>query len=141
MIFFKRYIGSTILMNDGKKYTIFRYPLTYPVVNSEDNLTYIVRFKFHRLSHRVNKIASVLTMLIITGFPGFQAKAYALCKSDCSWQGMYQWKSEKHLDEYLKSFVYKMINKRVINNSLLIREPGNRKLIKFIDNRIISKIK
>jgi hypothetical protein len=38
---------------------------------------------------------------------------------------MYQWRSEADLQEYLQSFVYRMMNRRALDNSLTTRVyPG-----------------
>ena len=77
-------------------------------------------------------------MLVIAGFPGFQTKMYALNKENGFWQGMYQWESSKHLEDYLNSFVYKMMNKRAIKETISSRTHGNQMLINYIDMNKIS---
>ena len=85
----------------------------------------MVRFKFARLSFRANKLASIIPMLLIAGFPGFRQKIYAVNSQTGYWQGMYQWRSEADLQEYLQSFVYRMMNRRALDNSLTTRVyPG-----------------
>lgn len=76
-------------------------------------------------------------MLLITGFPGFQTKMYAVNKENGYWQEMYQWKTQKHIEEYLKSFVYKMMTKRAITTTISSREYRNQLLTKYIDNNEI----
>jgi hypothetical protein len=51
-------------------------------------------------------------MLLIAGFPGFEKKIYAVNHSNGYWQGMYQWESMERLEEYKKSLVFKVMNKR-----------------------------
>lgn len=128
----KHYINETVKTEDGQKFIIFRHIYYYPVDDNEQSVTYIVRFKFARLSHNANRFASIIPMLLITGFPGFQTKMYAVNKENGYWQGMYQWKSKKHLDDYLKSFVYKMMNKRAIKETISSREYSNQLLIDYI---------
>jgi hypothetical protein len=76
-------------------------------------------------------------VLLITGFPGFKTKMYAVNNEKGFWQGMYQWKIRKHLEVYLKSFVYKMMNKRAITTTISSREYRNQLLTKYIDNNEI----
>lgn len=133
-----KYSGCSIKMEDGQGFTIFRHITKYPVRNVEQATTFIVRFKFARLSHNANRIASIIPMLLITGFPGFQIKMYAVNKENGYWQGMYQWKTQKHLEDYLKSFVYKMMNKRAIKNTISSTEYSNQLLINHIDKHKIS---
>lgn len=135
--FVKPYLGNSIKMEDGQEFTIFRHITAYPLDECKAAVVFIVRFKFARLSHRVNKMASIIPMLLITGFPGFQAKMYAVNKKNGYWQGMYQWESKHALQEYKKSFVFKVMNRRAIKNSLISFEFDNIKLIDFIKkNRI-----
>jgi len=71
-------------------------------------------------------------MLLITGFPGFVTKMYAVNHENGYWQGMYQWKSMKYLEEYKKSFVYRMMNRRAISSSLNSFELENTQLNDYI---------
>ena len=134
----RQYKNETVKMEDGQEFTIFRNIHTHPVKGSEQSVTFIVRFKFAKLSYKGNKIASRIPMLLITGYPGFQIKMYAANKETGYWQGMYQWKTKEHLDDYLNSFIYKMMNKRAIKESLSSRTYENQLLIDFIDRHKVS---
>ena len=87
-------------MEDDQEYVIFRHITASTSIGSETDTIFIVSFKFARLSHKANKIASIIPMLLITGFPGFRTKMYAVNNETGYWQGMYQWKSEQALAEY-----------------------------------------
>lgn len=134
----KQYIGNSVKMDDGQEFTIFRHITAYPIDENETTSVFIVSFKFARLSHKVNKIASIIPMLLITGFPGFLTKIYAVNKENDYWQGMYQWKSKQALEEYKKSFVFKMMNKRAIKNTVSSMEFDNQQLNDYIvKNKIL----
>ena len=120
-------------MEDGQEFKIFRHITVSPVKDTEQAVTFMVRFKFARLSHNANRFASIIPMLLITGFPGFQTKMYAVNKKNGYWQGMYQWKTKKHLEDYLKSFVYKMMNKRAIKETISSHKYSNQLLNNYID--------
>lgn len=137
--FSKQYSGCSVKMEDGQEYMIFRHMTVYPVRNVEQATMFIVQFKFARLSYNANRIASIIPMLLITGFPGFQIKMYAVNKENGFWQGMYQWKTHKHLEDYMKSFVYKMMNKRALKKTISSREFSNQLLINYIDKNKISR--
>ena len=77
-------------------------------------------------------------MLLITGVPGFVAKCYAVDHNSGYWQGMYQWKSMKHLEEYKKSFVFKMMNKRAIKETIKSIELNNQILTDFIEDNTVN---
>jgi len=133
----KQYLNDTVKMEDGQEFIIFRHITDYPVKDIEQAVTFIVRFKFARLSHSANKIASIIPMLLITGFPGFQTKMYAVNKENGYWQGMYQWKSLENLEEYKTSFVFKMMNKRAKKETISSWEYRNQLLINYIENNKI----
>lgn len=80
----KQFIGRTIKMQDGHEFTIFRHITIHPVQESTSTTSFIVSFKFSRLSHKTNRIVSILPMLLITGFPGFDVKMYGVNKSTLS---------------------------------------------------------
>jgi len=56
----------------------------------EENLVFIIRFKFTRLYHKANKLASLIPMLVIAGFRGFIKKLYAVDPESVCWQETYQ---------------------------------------------------
>jgi hypothetical protein len=128
----KKYLGNSIQMEDGQEFIIFRHITAFPLNDRDTAIVFIVRFKFARLSHKANKIASIIPMLLISGFPGFKTKMYAVNKKNGYWQGMYQWESIQALEEYKKSFVFKMMNRRAIKNSINSVVLENIHLLDFI---------
>ena len=132
----KKYLGQSVVMEDGSNFTIFREIIRFPVYHSCDECVFIVRFKFKHLSHKVNQVVSKIPMLLITGQPGFVAKYYAVNHQNGWWQGMYQWKSVKDLEAYKKSFVYRMMNKRAIPETIDFSEFPNQHLDEYIENRL-----
>jgi len=129
----KQYIGDSINIEKNDKFTIFRHITISPLQKSISTVVFIVSFKFARLTHKSNKIASKIPMLLITGFPGFTTKMYAVNKKNGYWQGMYQWKSRKSLEEYKESFVFKMMNKRAITKTIASIEYENHQLLNYIN--------
>ena len=137
----KQHLGDTIRMEDGQEFTIFRHITAYPLEESNTAITFIIRFKFAKLSHKANKIASIIPMLLITGCSGFMTKIYAVNNETGYWQGMYQWKSIQALEEYKKSFVLKMMNKRAIKDSVSSIEFDHQQLLNHISEKKIRKQK
>ena len=93
----KEYIGTTLKMENGESYKIFRNIKSVPQAHNEQGTVFIVNFKFARLSQRANRFVSQLPMLLITGFPGFRVKMYALNQETGYWLGIYQWESKHAL--------------------------------------------
>jgi hypothetical protein len=129
----KEFVETTVEMENGEEYKIFRYIKFYHQNNNEQGAIFTVRFKFARLSHKINKFISQLPMLLITGFPGFRAKMYAVNEQTGYWQGIYQWESKKALEEYKKSFVLKVMNKRAMNDTVKYDELDKHSLNKYIE--------
>jgi hypothetical protein len=133
----EQFMGRKIKMQDGQVFTIFRHITRYPVPQSSTPTVFMVSFKFASLSHNANKIASILPMLLITGFPGFVTKMYGVNESNGYWQGMYQWQSKQVLEAYQKSFVFRMMNKRALNGTLSFLEIENQTLVDYIQDNLI----
>ena len=136
LIYSTNFIGDTIKMKDEQVFTVFRHITSHPTKESKEPCVFIVSFKFAHLSHKANRIASKIPMLLIAGFPGFVTKIYAVNHENGYWQGMYQWESVQALEEYKKSLVFKLMNKRAIKSSLKSTEFENRLLDDFIKQNI-----
>ena len=115
-------------MDKNSSYEIFRHIKCKQFGSEFKSSVFIVSFKFSKLSYNANKLASIIPMLLITGFPGFVKKIYAVNHKNGYWQGMYQWKSTENLEEYKKSFVFKVMNKRAIPESIKSVQYENRSL-------------
>jgi hypothetical protein len=114
----REFMGRKTVFDDGQVFTIFRQIKKRKAKLSEHSVIFVVRFKFAHLSHEANKLASIIPMLLIAGFPGFIQKAYAVNRENGYWQGIYEWQSPSHLEAYRLSFVYRMMNKRALKGSL-----------------------
>ena len=136
--FSKEYVGTTIKMENGEAYQIFRHIKSTSQNSAEQDSVLIVRFKFAKLSYRVNKFVSQFPMLLITGFPGFQAKMYAVNPHNGYWLGLYQWESKQALEDYKQSFVLQVMNRRAIKGSVTYREFECRLLTDYIEERKIG---
>ncbi|MFC2130874.1 hypothetical protein ACFLSQ_05525 [Bacteroidota bacterium] len=131
--FSKQYIDNTIKTENGSEFTVFRHITAYPDNECETTSVFIVSFKFSQLSHRANKFISNLPMLLISGFPGFMTKIYSVNNANGYWQGMYQWESKQALEDYKKSFVYRIMNKRAIKDTISTMEFHSHNLNYYIE--------
>jgi hypothetical protein len=129
----REFVNRETRSGDAQVFTIFRQIKKGKTGSSEDNIIFVVRFKFAHLSHRANKLASIIPMLLIAGFPGFVQKLYAVNKENGYWQGMYEWRSAKHLEAYKLSFVFRMMNKRSLKGTVQSRTISNSHLSDLID--------
>jgi hypothetical protein len=133
------FIGEIIEMDDNSNFEIFRYITKKKVTFNSKHTVFIVSFKFSHLSHKANKLISIIPMLLITGFPGFIKKVYAVNYKNGYWQGMYQWESFEYLEEYKKSFVFKVMNKRAIPETITSIQYENKSLDNFIKEKVRNK--
>ncbi len=138
LTFSKEYVGTTIAMENGEVYQIFRHVNSTSQNSAEQNSVLIVRFKFAKLSYSANKFVSQFPMLLITGFPGFQAKIYAVNPHNGYWLGLYQWESKQALEDYKQSLVLQVMNRRAIEGSVTYREFERRLLTDYIEENKIS---
>lgn len=121
------YVSKLIHLKQGNEYEIFRHITLQKQKNSSESIL-IVSFKFAHLSHKANKIISIIPMLMIAGFPGFITKIYSVNKSNGYWQGIYQWDSNHSLSEYKNSLVFNIMKKRAVPESIKLTELNNYKL-------------
>jgi len=116
--FSKYYLKKEVKGIDGKTYTIFRHIMIHPLQKESKSCVFVVQFRFAHLSHRANKIASIIPMLMISGRPGFIQKMYAVDHVNGFWQGIYQWGSPYDLEFYQRSFIFRMMNRRAVKGSV-----------------------
>lgn len=133
--FSSQFIGKEVVFEDDK-YTVFRHVTERSNKTAEDSCSFLVSFKFSHLSHRMNQLTSIIPMLIITGFPGFISKMYAANKESGYWLGLYEWQSKTHLENYTRSFVFRMMKKRAVSNTLKMKEFENRDQINIEESLI-----
>ena len=108
----KRYIGKTLLMEDGKKFQVFRDLLVDPNQHlGEPVAVFKVRFKFSGLPLFVNKYLSMFPAPFLIANSGFFEKIWTLSE-DGYFQGIYQWSSEESAASYPQSFIFRMMTKR-----------------------------
>lgn len=65
------FMGEIIEMDDKSNFQVFRHITDRKVSFTSKFTVFIVSFKFSHLSHEANKLASIVPMRLITGFPGF----------------------------------------------------------------------
>ena len=135
-----KYLGDEVRNKDGNVFIVFRNIKTQKQISTPDACVFVVSFKFARLTHKANKLVSLIPMLIIAGYPGFIQKMYAVNKENGYWQGMYEWKSKHHLEAYKKSFVFRMMKKRAKAGTVKSFEPKYSHLSELMNIHNISVV-
>lgn len=131
----RSYLGTKVRNDNGDVYRVFRNIYMHHLSKNPDGCVFVVSFKFARLSHRSNKLASIIPMLLIAGFPGYRQKLYGVNVRNGYWQGMYEWASEAHLGAYKKSFVFRMMLKRAKTGTVNSYQPEYSSLSGWIEKK------
>jgi len=63
-------------------------------------------------------LLSRIPILLIVGFPGFGYKIWMIDWETNYWQGIYEFDNTAAIDQYKKSFVLGMMNKRAISDTI-----------------------
>lgn len=136
----KEYRGKMLRMDDKQTFTIFRHvTLDFNTSDSEETpAVFIVRFKFAKLSQKANRITSLIPIPLIVGFPGFRDKIWMVNEQNGYWQGVYQWESEKAVEDYQQSFVLGIMNRRSIQESLSYTILPNTRLSEYMRKNLIN---
>jgi hypothetical protein len=130
-------INRIVRTNDGKEFTIFKHMHLKSNNQSENGSIFIVRFKFKKFSHKMNIRLSRIPILLIAGFPGFRDKLWMIDWKTDYWQGIYQWKNIEAIENYKKSFVLRMMNKRAIEKSISYEVIENRDIDDYLQSRLL----
>jgi len=123
-------------MDDGLEFRIFRHMHLESKDQSEIGSIFIVRFKFKKFSHKTNIRMSRIPIFLIAGFPGFRDKLWMIDWKSGYWQGIYQWKDVETIENYKKSFVLGLMNKRSINDTISYHVINDKNIDDFIQSRI-----
>jgi hypothetical protein len=94
----------------------------------------LVRFKFDRYSDAVNRRLFLLFTPIITGMPGFLRKIWCFCEADGVYQGIYQFDSVRHAENYKKSAVLWILEKRSVPGSTSSRLLPDTSIKDYLDS-------
>ena len=132
------YINKVVRTDDGKEFTIFRHIHLKSSNQSENGSIFIVRFKFKKFGHKTNIRLSRIPIPLIGGFPGFRDKLWMIDWNTDYWQGIYQWKNIEAIENYKKSFVLGMMNKRAIENSISYDIIKDINIDDYIQSRILK---
>ncbi len=134
----KKYTEKWLQMDDGLRFQVFRHMKCSNKEFGEKGSIFIVRFKFKKFSHRVNKKASRIPIPLIGGFKGFRDKLWMIDWDTGYWQGVYQWNDESAIELYRKSFVLGIMNNRAIESSLTYWVIPNMSLDEYLNDRVVS---
>ncbi len=134
--FRRRYIGRELVMEDGRRFRVFRH-LSLRSSSDVAPAVLVVRFKFARFSQRVNRLLSLVPVPLIGGFPGFRHKLWMVDEDTGDWQGVYEWESAEAVELYRRSFVLGVMNRRADPGSITSTVIPQARLADYLDGRIV----
>jgi hypothetical protein len=117
----RQYLGKTITMEDHQKFKIFRDLVVSSGDNSELSMSiFRVRFRFKGMPISINRRLSMIPAPFLIGLPGFREKIWTMQEETGEFQGIYQWDSLESAQEYPKSFIFRLMTKRAIAETVSI---------------------
>jgi hypothetical protein len=135
-----KYCEKSITMDDGIRFKIFRHMCLNMRTGQSTGSTLIVRFKFKKFSHQTNICPSRIPILMIAGFPGFRDKIWMIDWETNYWQGVYEFNDLESIENYKKSFVLGLMNKRAIQDTLTYQIIPNQDIDAFLKKRLVQRI-
>lgn len=129
-----RYIGETLTMQDGQKFTVFRrLAISGKNTKTGDFAVFRVRFKFKNFEPATNKGLSMIPAPFLMGMRGFREKYWTIDEKSDYFQGIYQWESKEIAKKYPDSLIFKLMTKRSTPGTLSYEVIPNTSLIQYIE--------
>ena len=118
--FYKESIGREVVMEDGKRFTVFRHVKIKPFRRDarKPEAVFIIRFLPKDMSIEENKKFSRLPMMIFMGFRGFASKFWMVDETSGLCQGLYEWDTLRDAENYSKSTAVRFMTKRSVPGSV-----------------------
>lgn len=131
--FSKKYVGRTLLMEDGKKFQVIRnLKVGQKQTDENSKAVFKVRFKFTNLPLAVNKRLSIIPALFLMAKPEFLQKIWSVTE-DGYFQGLYQWTTKEFAETYPNSFIFKLMTKRSAKGTLSYEVIPNTHLNVYVE--------
>ena len=131
------YNNKIVRADDGKEFKIFRHMHLKSSSQPEAGSIFIVRFRFKKFSHNTNIRLSRIPILLIAGFPGFRDKLWMIDWKTGYWQGLYQWENVEAIENYKKSFVLGIMNKRAIDHTISYEIIKEKNIDDYLQSRML----
>jgi len=114
----KEYLGKELVIEDGKKFTVFRHIVVNKNNHRQEAVVLKVRFRLANMSAGTNRIFSLFPIPFFIGLPGFLEKLWTISEDHKTCQGIYQWESKETAEKYGHSFAMKFMARRSIPGSV-----------------------
>lgn len=137
----EEHIGRNLIMEDGKKFVVFRRLNIGERTDTGKNFAvFKVRFQFKSLGSSLNKRLSMIPAPFLIGMTGFREKYWTIDEKSGFFQGIYQWESKEFAEKYPSSFIFRLMANRAAEGTLSYEIIPNTDLSKYIE-RLSSNLK
>ena len=108
------------IVQEDEPFKVFRQMIVEPIGDQQQDPGAIFRvcFQYATFSVDMNKILS-LPIPLIAAQPGFRSKTWLLGQETGIAQGVYEWDTVEHAENYWMSFPMQLLKKRSVPESLL----------------------
>jgi hypothetical protein len=117
--FYKQDVGSSIVMEDGKEFTIFRRVIIKDFYHKEQTPEALFIVCFTPVMDIAKNIRlSKIMLLIFMGFKGFRSKYWCVNEETGMCQGIYEWDKREDAERYSTSIAVTNMTKRSVPGSI-----------------------
>jgi hypothetical protein len=134
----KEHVGADLIMEDGKKFKVFRrLQIKRKDHSIEEYAVFKVRFKFKNFNFKVNKALSMIPVPFLVGLEGFREKYWTFNENDNYFQGIYQWESKEIAEKYPDSFIFGLMTKRAATGTISYEIISNTDVSQYIQTLLL----
>ena len=136
--FRRRYVGRVFVI-EGQRFRVFRQLVLSGTREEAQGspAVFVVRFKFARFSHDLNRLLSFVPVPLIGGFPGFRHKLWMVDEDTGCWQGAYEWESAEAVETYRHSLVLRAMIRRAAPGSVSSTVIPQTRLVDYLNSRAV----
>lgn len=135
----KEHVRADLIMEDGKRFTVFRrLQIKRKNRSIEEYAVFKVRFKFKSFDLKVNKALSMIPVPFLVGLEGFREKYWTFNENDNYFQGIYQWESRKIAEKYPDSFIFGLMTKRAAAGTMSYEIIPNTDVSQYIQALLLE---
>ena len=118
--YIKSSIGKEFIMDDGKKFAVFRHIIISQTgkKHTKPQAVFIIRFQPKNITAEENKKFSRIPMMVFMGFHGFRSKYWMVDETTGVCRGVYEWDTLQDAENYSKSVAVRFITKRSVPGSV-----------------------
>jgi hypothetical protein len=80
----------------------------------------------------INMRLSMIPIPFLVGLPGFREKIWGMREETSEFQGIYQWDSLESAEKYQKSFIFRVMTKRAVADTISIVIMPNTVLSEYL---------